>query len=65
MDESDGTKMINEYKILKPLGEGSFGVVSLVLNVENGKQYALKAAYRKMLSKSKTHGMFLLWVVPL
>eukprot|EP00906_Rhabdomonas_costata_P021353 RCo031010 len=53
VDDTDGTKMINEYKVLRELGEGSCGVVSLVRNIDSGRLFAMKAACRKLISKSQ------------
>ena len=50
-DEVDGKQMINEYKVWQELGNGSYGTVRLVLNMENGKRYAMKETPRKLISK--------------
>jgi len=51
VDEQDGCKTINEYKILRELGEGSYGKVCLALNVENSMKIAMKTVFRKLLRK--------------
>lgn len=38
----DGTKKVNQYKVLRKLGIGSFGKVKLVQNTLDNKKYAIK-----------------------
>lgn len=43
--------MINQYAIIKPIGEGSFSRVYLVYNIEDSRFYACKAVNKKRLRK--------------
>ena len=51
-----GMKRINQYLIIRVLGEGSYGKVKLVEDQNSGKQYAmkvLKKTVRKKFAKAK------------
>eukprot|EP00210_Caulerpa_lentillifera_P005125 g4897.t1 len=43
VDRLNGNTFVNQYLIIKDLGEGSFGKVKMVLNIEDNYLYALKA----------------------
>jgi hypothetical protein len=52
--QKEGRKKINQYIVMKVIGQGSFGKVKLVLNTEEkNKPYAMKS-----LSKSKLKRIF-------
>jgi serine/threonine protein kinase len=53
-----GRRMVNEYSIVRPLGRGSFGEVSLVEHLQTGKRYALKQASRPRLKPALSLGPF-------
>lgn len=46
-----GLKQINQYQIIKLLGEGSSCKVKLVLNLENNEKFALKCFNKSLLKK--------------
>lgn len=46
--DSNGKSTINQYSILSDLGEGSFGVVKLIMENETSRKFAMK-----MFSKSR------------
>eukprot|EP00759_Apiculatamorpha_spiralis_P052689 PhF_6_TR594/c0_g1_i1/m.678 len=48
---SDGTKMVNQYTILKNIGEGAFAKVKLVMHEPTKTQYALKIMNKDRLSR--------------
>ena len=45
----------NEYKYIRPIGEGSYGLIYLVENIQNKKQYALKKIICKDLYEIYKH----------
>jgi serine/threonine protein kinase/serine/threonine protein phosphatase PrpC len=49
----DRREMINEYLVLKKLGEGSFGVVKLAENTDNGDIVALKVINKAKLRRRR------------
>jgi len=44
---------INQYKILKTLGQGSYGIVKKVLDTKNNQVYAMKSMMKSFLKKQK------------
>ena len=52
-DKNDGSKIINQYKIIKTLGKGSFSSVLLCSQVENDKLYALKRMNKQELKRKR------------
>lgn len=45
-------KMVNQYKLLGPIGEGSFSRVFLAVDTNSGQQYAVKRLRVKKLAKT-------------
>ena len=45
----------NDYKYLRPIGEGAYGMIYLVENIRNNKQYALKKILCKNLKEILKH----------
>jgi serine/threonine protein kinase len=44
----DGKKKINQYIVMKEIGQGTFGKVKLVYNTdENNKPYAMKTVKKR------------------
>eukprot|EP00128_Syssomonas_multiformis_P017562 Colp12_sorted_trinity150504_noHs@5988 len=54
-DDEDHDK-VNQYMVLDSLGNGQYGVVKLVENTEDGKQYAMKIVSRKRLKRKMNIG---------
>mmetsp|Transcript_22130 Transcript_22130/g.34268 ORF Transcript_22130/g.34268 Transcript_22130/m.34268 type:complete len:125 (+) Transcript_22130:1280-1654(+) len=50
-NKMDGQKTINQYKIVKNLGKGSFATVKLVLDTKSLEYYAMKSMNKKDLKK--------------
>jgi len=48
----DGASYVNQYKIIKTLGQGSFAKVKMVQDIETQEYYAMKQINKKVL-KSK------------
>jgi serine/threonine protein kinase len=48
--------MINQYRILEPLGEGSFGEVKLTIDIKSKDLYAIKTINKERLMKHKVIG---------
>jgi len=46
--------MINQYKVEKILGSGSFATVKLCTDTKTGNQYAIKQMNKKILQKKFT-----------
>eukprot|EP00741_Cyanophora_paradoxa_P013938 tig00020723_g13455.t1 len=49
----DGKKVINEYALLKKLGQGSYGKVYLAETVDTHKRYAIKMIKKSIFKTSK------------
>ena len=49
--KAGGKKRINQYVILKQLARGSFGVVKLCRNEDDGQEYAVKIMNKKKLKR--------------
>ena len=47
---------INDFEIIKALGEGSFGAVFKVKRKKNGKEYAMKKVKMGSLSQKEKEG---------
>ncbi|CCW65958.1 unnamed protein product [Phytomonas sp. Hart1] len=58
--KSGGNRIINNYVIIRQLGQGSFAKVKLVQNVQSGELFALKILRRlkptTLLNRVKSHG---------
>mmetsp|Transcript_14698 Transcript_14698/g.30423 ORF Transcript_14698/g.30423 Transcript_14698/m.30423 type:complete len:404 (+) Transcript_14698:11-1222(+) len=54
--KDDGTKMINNFEVIKVLGKGAFGKVKLCKDTNDGQLYAIKIM-DKMMLKKKRQGM--------
>jgi len=51
---SPGTyRMVNDYILLKTIGQGTTGKVRHCINIKNGKDYAIKICSKKKLSKRR------------
>jgi carbon catabolite-derepressing protein kinase len=55
-DAHHSNSMIGKYKIIRTLGEGSFGKVKLAYHLSTGQKVALKIINRKTLAKSDMQG---------
>jgi hypothetical protein len=47
----DGQTQVNQYHIVKDLGQGAYGMVKLVVNNDNQEKYAMKVVSKKRLKK--------------
>ncbi len=52
-----GYNMINNYKLLKDLGHGSFGKVKLCVEMDSGKQFAIKIIDKTILRRREGVGV--------
>ena len=41
---------MDRFKIIKPLGDGTYGSVSLFINIENGEEVAIKKMKKRFAS---------------
>ena len=56
-DDMGTLKTINQYSVVKPLGEGAFSEVYLVRSAgENGDLFAAKVMYKSLLRRRRTFG---------
>ena len=53
-NKKDGTIMINQYSVIKKLGEGSFAKVLLCKDNNTDNLYAIKVMNKKQLKQKKT-----------
>lgn len=51
--DANGNQYINEYTVLKKLGQGSFGKVFLVKHLHSERLYAMKVIDKKMLRRKR------------
>ncbi|XP_066585927.1 calcium/calmodulin-dependent protein kinase kinase 1 isoform X2 [Prorops nasuta] len=57
IDSRQGALQLNQYKLLDNIGQGSYGIVKLVYNEEDGTHYALKIlSKRKLMKKAGIFG---------
>lgn len=49
-------KGLSKYEIIRPLGQGAAGAVSLVRNKQDGQQYALKTIHLQYLNEKDRKG---------
>jgi serine/threonine protein kinase len=47
--KSQGIEMVNQYRIISQLGEGSFGKVKLAIDSKTNTSYAIKIMNKKRL----------------
>jgi len=52
-NKADGNQQINQYKIIKTLGKGSYATVKLVQDATTDEYFAMKAMNKKDLTKQK------------
>mmetsp|Transcript_12124 Transcript_12124/g.30768 ORF Transcript_12124/g.30768 Transcript_12124/m.30768 type:complete len:391 (+) Transcript_12124:209-1381(+) len=52
-EEGEAVKWLNNYRKVRTLGRGAFGKVSLYINGENGKPYAIKKVSKRVLQKQQ------------
>jgi [calcium/calmodulin-dependent protein kinase] kinase len=50
-EDDDGARVINQYKIGRPLGSGAYATVVLGIDVSDGKEYAIKEFSKSRLQK--------------
>ncbi|XP_076644036.1 uncharacterized protein LOC143354133 [Halictus rubicundus] len=51
IDNRQGALQLNQYKLLDNIGQGSYGIVKLAYNEEDGTHYAMKILSKKKLMK--------------
>ena len=51
-----GSKLINQYEVLDDLGQGGYGKVKLVADLQNGRVLAMKVFNKTRLGKLTWHG---------
>ena len=53
VEKKPGKLNLNEFKLLKPLGEGAFGKVFLTKNTKDGSYWAFKQLKKSEIIKAK------------